>query len=219
MKKIKSIIIISLSLLLLSTNVFAFNNYDDQKENFDEYIKEYNDYIEFLEIEKNDVLKNVKEQLKGQENTEFYNSVLSDIEKMYDKKLGDSIVFYANKKYYVPNGAVVKREDKYMSAIDTYVPNKSIDRFMNTRVIYKDVIAYVIGAKKLDNYFVSVALVYSIIDFVGGAVYHNNAIRARDNGYGIQITTYENKQEGGGTSFVVAWQDEPYVTTDGQLIR
>lgn len=219
MKKIKSILIISLSLLMLSTNVFAFNKYDNQKADSDKYLEEYNDYIEFLENEKNDVLKNVKEQLKGQENTGFYNSVLNDIEKMYDEKLGNSIVFYANKKYYVPNGAVVKREDKYMSAVDTYVPNKDIDRFTNTRVTYKDVITFVIGTKKMNNYFGSVGLVYSIINFVGGSVYHNNAIRARENGYGIQITTYENKQEGGGTSFVVAWQDEPYVTTDGQLIR
>lgn len=219
MKKIKSILIISLSLLMLSTNVFAFNKYDNQKADSDKYLEEYNDYIEFLENEKNDVLKDVKEQLKGQENTEFYNSVISDIEKMYDKKFGNSIVFYANKKYYVPNGAVVKREDKYMSAIDTYVPNRSIDRFMNNRVTYKDFITFVIGTKKMNNYFGSVGLVYSIIDFVGGGVYRNNAIRARENGYGIQVTTYENKQEGGGTSFVVAWPDEPYVTTDGQLIR
>ncbi|MFR8506645.1 MAG: hypothetical protein ACLVCA_06350 [Peptoniphilus sp.] len=219
MKKIKSILIISLSLLMLSTNVFAFNNYENQKADSDKYLEEYNDYIEFLENEKNDVLKNVKEQLKGQENTGFYNSVLNDIEKMYDEKLGNSIVFYANKKYYVPNGAVVKREDKYMSAVDTYVPNKDIDRFTNTRVTYKDVITFVIGANKLNNFFGSVGFLYSVIDFVGGSVYHNNAIRARENGYGIQITTYENKQEGGGTSFVVAWQDEPYVTTDGQLIR
>lgn len=219
MKKIKSILIISLSLLMLSTNVFAFNNYENQKADSDKYLEEYNDYIEFLENEKNEVLKNVKEQLKGQENTGFYNSVLNDIEKMYDEKLGNSIVFYANKKYYVPNGAVVKREDKYMSAVDTYVPNKDIDRFTNTRVTYKDVITFVIGANKLNNFFGSVGFLYSVIDFVGGSVYHNNAIRARENGYGIQITTYENKQEGGGTSFVVAWQDEPYVTTDGQLIR
>ncbi|MDU7532271.1 MAG: hypothetical protein E7K69_03375 [Peptoniphilus harei] len=219
MKKIKSILIISLSLLMLSTNVFAFNNYENQKADSDKYLEEYNDYIEFLENEKNDVLKNVKEQLKGQENTGFYNSVLNDIEKMYDEKLGNSIVFYANKKYYVPNGAVVKREDKYMSAVYTYVPNKDIDRFTNTRVTYKDVITFVIGANKLNNFFGSVGFLYSVIDFVGGSVYHNNAIRARENGYGIQITTYENKQEGGGTSFVVAWQDEPYVTTDGQLIR
>lgn len=218
MKKIKSILIISLSLLMLSTNVFAFNNYENQKADSDKYLEEYNDYIEFLENEKNDVLKNVKEQLKGQENTGFYNSVLNDIEKMYDEKLGNSIVFYANKKYYVPNGAVVKREDKYMSAVDTYVPNKDIDRFTNTRVTYKDVITFVIGANKLNNFFGSVGFLYSVIDFVGGSVYHNNAIRARENGYGIQITTYENKQEGGGTSFVVAWPSEPYVTTDGQRI-
>lgn len=219
MKKIKSIFIISLSLLILSTNAFAVNNYDNQKANSDKYIEEYNDYIEFLENEKNDVLKNVKNQLKGQENTEFYNSVLNDIEKMYDEKLGNSIVFYSNRRYNVPNGAVFKREDKYMSAIDTYIPNKSIDRFMNTRVTYKDLITFVIGFKNLDKYFGSVGVVYTIIDFVGGSVYHNNAIRARENGYGIQVTTYENKQEGGGTSFVVAWQDEPFVTTDGQLIR
>lgn len=204
---------------MLSTNVFAFNNYGNQKADSDKYLKEYNDYIEFLENEKNDVLKNVKEQLKGQENTGFYNSVLSDIQKMYEEQLGESIVFYSNSRYYVPNGAIFKREYKYMSAIDTYVPNKSIDRFMNNRVTYKDIITFIIGAKKMNNYFGSVGLVYSIIDFVGGGVYRNNAIRARDNGYGIQVTTYENKQEGGGTSFVVAWPDEPFVTTDGQLIR
>lgn len=218
MKKIYSLIIISLSILILSTNVFAFNNYDNQKADSDKYLKEYNDYIEFLEIEKNEVLKNVKEQLKGHENTGFYNSVLSDIQKMYEEKLGESIVFYSNRRYYVPNGAVFKREDKYMSAIDTYVPNKSIDRFMNNRVTYKDIIAFIIGAQKMENYFGSVGLAYSLIDFFGGNVYQNNAIRARDNGYGIQVTTYENKQEGGGTSFVVAWPSEPYVTTDGQRI-
>lgn len=219
MKKINSLIMISLSILILSTNTFAFNNYDYQKKDSDIYIEEYNDYIKFLENEKNVVLKNVKDQLKGQENTEFYNHVISDIEKMYDKKLGNSIVFYANKKYYVPNGAVVKREDKYMSAVDTYVPNKDIDRFMNTKVTYKDLISFVIGSTKFNNFFGSIGFVYSIIDFVGGGIYHNNAIKARDNGYGIQVTTYENKQEGGGASFVVAWTDEPYVTTDGQLIR
>ncbi len=219
MKKIKSILIISLSLLMLSTNVFAFNKYDNQKADSDKYLEEYNDYIEFLENEKNDVLKNVKEQLKGQENTEFYNSVISDIEKMYDKKLGDSIVFYANKKYYVPNGAVFKREDKYMSAVDTYIPNKKINDYTNKRITIKSVISKLISASVAQKALGSGSFALAAIDLVGGTVYHNNAIRARDNGYGIQITTYENKQEGGGTTFVVAWPDEPYVTTDGQIIR
>lgn len=35
---------------------------------------------------------------------------------------------YSN-RYYIPNGGAFIREDRYMKAIDTYVPNRDIDHF------------------------------------------------------------------------------------------
>lgn len=203
LKSFKKILILSILISMLSqTVVFASGKYEDN-------------YYEDLEIEKEIVLEDVREQLIAQDKMEHYPYYEKLVEEIYQNKI-DMMNGYRSSSYYAPNGGIAYRENEYTTSVDVYVPNEDISEVVaNSAVNPIKLFVDILGFKIPSRLFGVIGLLGSIQS------YGNNKIllKFRDEGDGAIISSYIDHTEGDrGSTVIIRWNTYPYINSDGEVI-